>query len=52
MVEELVIVEQERKIIVAWADDPEDWVASFEKQPGFPARQWAERMVELYNRGS
>ena len=35
---------------MAAAGDPGDWVASFRKSPGFPARDWARRMAELYNR--
>ena len=32
------------------ADDEEDWVARFDKSDEFPAREWAENMVEAYNR--
>lgn len=34
---------------MAAAGDPGDWVASFRKSPGFPARDWARRMADLYN---
>ena len=30
--------------------DPEDWLARFEKADNFPAREWAENMVRVYNR--
>lgn len=30
--------------------DPEDWLARFEKDEGFPAREWAENMARVYNR--
>ena len=52
MYEELIIVEQENVVIVAWADDPEDWVVRFHKQPGFHAIQWAKRIIFLNNQGS
>ena len=32
------------------AEDPEDWLVRFEKTPDFPAREWAENMVSVYNR--
>lgn len=48
----LVVVEDEVSISVAWADDPADWVACFQKTPGFPAREWAEHMAHLYNQRS
>ena len=51
MSDELIIVEQDSVIIVAWADDPEDWIVRFDKHPDFPALQWAKRMVGLFNRG-
>ena len=51
MYDVLIIIDQDHAITVAWADDPEDWVVRFDKQPGFPALKWAERMVKMYNRG-
>ena len=48
----LVVIEKEDVYLVAWADDPQDWVVSFLKKMDFPARQWAERMVYLNNHGS
>lgn len=35
--------------MVASEDDPSDWIACFTQDEAFPARDWAERMVELYN---
>jgi hypothetical protein len=49
---ELVVIEKEDAYVVAWVDDPEDWVAIFSRKAGFPARQWADRMVYLYNQRS
>jgi hypothetical protein len=51
MWEQLTTVDTETAVLVAPADDPEDWVACFEKRAGFPAQAWAERMVALHNRG-
>ncbi len=50
MSDQRIIIEQENVVIVAWADDQEDWVVRFDKHPGVLALHWAERMVELYNR--
>lgn len=36
MCDQLIIVEHENAIVVAWADDPDDWVVDFDKHPGFP----------------
>ena len=47
---ELTVVEEAAAFFVARADDPDDWLARFEKDPGFPAREWAENMVRIYNR--
>jgi hypothetical protein len=47
---ELAVVEEEDAFLVARAEDPEDWLARFEKSGGFPARQWAENMARVYNR--
>ena len=51
MPSELVLIETDTSFRVAWTDDLDDWVAEFIKQPNFPARQWAERMVDLYIEG-
>ena len=47
--ERLIVVESEGIFIVASEDDPSDWVACFTQDDRFPARDWAERMAELYN---
>lgn len=41
----LAIREQEAAILVVRADDPDDWLVRFDKEGGFPAREWAENMV-------
>jgi hypothetical protein len=46
---ELAVLEEEEFRVVR-ADDPEDWLVRFEKSPDFPAREWAENMVRVYNR--
>lgn len=49
MPERLIVVELEGTFVVANEDDPSDWVACFTQDERFPARDWAERMAELYN---
>ena len=44
----LIIIETEQEVIVAWDDDPEDWIARFRKDGEFPAYYWASRMQSLY----
>jgi hypothetical protein len=46
---ELLVVECAHAFLVARVEDPADWLAAFEKNPAFPARNWAENMVRLYN---
>ena len=46
----LVVREEEAAFLVVRAEDPDDWLARFEKEDGFPARQWAENMARVYNR--
>ena len=46
----LAVREEEAAFLVVRADDPEDWLVRFEKTPDFPAREWAENMVRVYNR--
>lgn len=29
--------------------DPEDWLVRFEKSSDFPAREWADNMIRLFN---
>lgn len=45
----LVLVRSETEYRIAWAEDPEDWIVSFEKNANFPAYAWAERMLILAN---
>jgi hypothetical protein len=40
----------EAAFLVVRREDPDDWLARFEKGGGFPAREWAENMVRVYNR--
>jgi len=46
----LAVREEVAAFLVVRADDPEDWLARFEKSESFPAREWAENMVRVYNR--
>ena len=46
----LAVREEEAAFLVVRVDDPGDWLARFEKSPDFPAREWAENMVSVYNR--
>ncbi len=46
----LAVREEETAFLVVRADDSEDWLARFEKDGDFPAREWAENMVHVYNR--
>ena len=46
----LAVREEEAAFLVVRAADPEDWLVRFEKSPDFPAREWAENMVSVYNR--
>jgi hypothetical protein len=45
----LAIVEGEDRVLVVVEGDPGDWLCSFAKTGGFPARRWAEQMVAAYN---
>ena len=45
----LILIETDQEIIVAWADNPSDWIARFKKEEGFPAHHWATRMQTLYS---
>jgi hypothetical protein len=46
----LAVREEEAVFLVVRAEDPGDWLVRFEKSPDFPAREWAENMVRVYNR--
>lgn len=45
----LIVLEHEGVYVVVSEDDPSDWVAAFTPDDHFPARDWAERMAELFN---
>jgi hypothetical protein len=46
----LSVREEETAFLVVREDDPDDWLARFEKDGEFPAREWAENMADVYNR--
>lgn len=46
----LVVREEAAAFLVVREADPEDWLARFDKANDFPAREWAENMVRVYNR--
>lgn len=46
----LVVREEAAAFLVVRAEDPDDWLARFEKGNDFPAREWAENMASVYNR--
>ena len=46
----LAVREEEEAFLVVRAEEPADWLVRFEKSPDFPAREWAENMVSVYNR--
>lgn len=46
----LAVIEEEEAFLVVRAADPNDWLVRFEKSSDFPAREWAENMVCVYNR--
>lgn len=46
----LAVREEETAFFVVRAEDPEDWLVRFEKSGDFPAREWAENMVRVFNR--
>ncbi len=46
----LAVREEEGAFLVVRADDPGDWLARFERDGNFPAREWAENMARVYNR--
>ena len=46
----LAVREEEAAFLVVRVEDPDDWLVRFEKSPDFPAREWAENMVHVYNR--
>jgi hypothetical protein len=46
----LEVVEDASAYYVVMADDHEDWLLRYEKDPEFPARTWATRLVAAFNR--
>jgi hypothetical protein len=46
----LAVREEVTAFLVVREGEPEDWFARFDKANGFPAREWAENMVRVYNR--
>jgi hypothetical protein len=46
----LAVREDEAAFLVVREEDPEDWLVRFDKGGDFPAREWAENMVSVYNR--
>ncbi len=45
----LAVSEDAEQCLVVNADDQEDWVVRFDKSDEFPAREWADNMVSVYN---
>ena len=46
----LAVREEGTAFLVVREEDPDDWLARFEKGDGFPAREWAENMARVFNR--
>lgn len=46
----LSVREEEGAFFVVRDGDSEDWLARFDKDGRFPAREWAENMANVYNR--
>jgi hypothetical protein len=46
----LVVREERAAFFVAREEDPDDWLVRFDKDGGFPAREWADNMVRVFNR--
>jgi hypothetical protein len=46
----LAVREEDAGFLVVRVEDPDDWLVRFEKSGDFPAREWAENMVRVYNR--
>lgn len=45
----LAVSEDSDACRVVDAADDEDWVVRFDKSDDFPAREWADNMVNVYN---
>lgn len=48
--EKLAVREERAAFFVVREEDPDDWLVRFDKAGGFPAREWAENMVRVFNR--
>jgi hypothetical protein len=46
----LAVREEAAAFLVVREEDPDAWLARFEKGEGFPAREWAENMARVFNR--
>jgi hypothetical protein len=46
----LAVREEEAAFLVVREEDPDEWLARFEKGGAFPAREWAENMDRVFNR--
>ena len=46
----LAIREERAAFLVVREEDPDDWLVRFDKDGCFPAREWAENMVRVFNR--
>ena len=46
----LAIREERAAFLVVRRENPDDWLVRFDKGGGFPAREWAENMVRVFNR--
>ena len=45
----LAVHEDAERCLVTDAEDEEDWIVRFDKGGEFPAREWADNMVNVYN---
>jgi hypothetical protein len=45
----LVVIEDAERFVVAFEDDPSDWLCAFAKGDGFPAERWASDMARTWN---
>ena len=46
----LAVWEEGTAFLVVREEDPDDWLARFEKGEHFPAREWAANMARVFNR--
>ena len=49
MNDRLVVIEDAERFVVAFEDDPSDWLCAFAKSDGFPAERWASDMARTWN---